>query len=179
MYLIPTNHLPRPISFFAGTSGNNDGKHMVNAHVAQTDYYVTPPVGHKWHIHRGIFSIVDDTAFEIEEFGAQTALGGGAYLIVSRWDADKGSADEQTLNALMPIKDNGDFGHIMFDVLWQRFAATSSEQLVARWNFDQMGAPLVMNYLDKLIVRFQAGDTTAGCTDVTCCFQGVDLAYAE
>ena len=179
MFLPITSLVPRPIAHFAGSSGNDTGINQVNAHAAITDYWVTPPEGSKWHIHRGIFSLVDAKSFEIEEFASRTALVGGISIVISRYSADTSSSTEQVLNYGHPIKDNGDFAHLMFDIQWLKWANSTNEQMVARWNFDQMGAPIVLNYLDKLIVRYIAASDTSGVTTVHTCFQGIDLAYAS
>ena len=168
---------PRYLSHFAGSSGNGDGIEMVAAHSSETDYYITPPLGEVWEIARAIFSWVDVKSFEIEEFGAQTALVGGISLVVSR--LVDGVAVEETLNPGHPIKDNGDFGHLCYDVQWLKWANSTNEQAVARWTFSKGGAPIVLRYGEKLIVRFLANSDTSALIEIHTCFQGVNLAYAD
>lgn len=178
--LLPiTGKVPRVFSHFVGSAGNDATVNMVATHAAQLDYYVTPPIGHKWHLHRMIWSMVDAKSFEIEEFASRTALTGGISFVVSRYNEDTLTSTEEVLNHHHPIKDNGDFAHLMFNIQWLKWAASTNEQMSARWNFDEMGAPIVLNYLDKFIVRFLAASNTSAITTVHCAVQGVDLAYAD
>jgi len=171
--------LPRMFNHFAGSSGNDDGINAVDAHAAQTDYYITPPEGSVYHVARLIFSIDDDKGMEIEEFGTRTALVGGISIVVSRYDEDTETSTEEVINEGMPIKNNGQFGHLCYDIERLAWANTTSEQAVARWTFSKSGAPIVLNYQDKLIVRFLADSDTSAITLVHMAFQGVDLKYAD
>lgn len=171
--------MSRMITHFAGTSGNDDGIDAVDAHAAETDYYITPPEGSVWDIARMIVGLVDDKGFEIEEFGTRTALVGGISIVVSRLEGVADAAVEQTLNPGLPIKNNGHFGHVCYDVERLAWANTTTEQAVVRWTFAKSGSPIRLNYGDKLIVRFLADSDTSAMGAVNFCFQGVDYKYAN
>jgi hypothetical protein len=166
--------IPRYFSYFAGSTGNSSGTiNTTAAHAAETDYYIQPPAGQKWHVHRMIWSLVAAKGFEIEEYGDQTALVGGVSIVVSR------NGTEEVLNSGHPFKDNGDLAHVCYDVSWLKWTNTTNEQAVARWSFDKGGGPIVLTSDDKLIVRFLAGSDTSGVTDNHWCFQGVNLGTLD
>ena len=165
---------PRVFSHLAGSTGNDSGtSNLTAAHVAQTDYYVSPPAGHRWEIHRVIISLEDDKGMEITEFGNAAALSGGIRLVVVR------DGVEQVLNPGHAIQNNGDFGHLCYDVQRLTWANTAKEQAVARWTFARMGAPICLMTGDKMIVRFLAGSDTSTLDELHFMFQGVDLSYRD
>ena len=165
---------PRFFSHLAGSTGNDGGTiNLIDAHAAQTDYYIQAPAGSRWEVARVIISLEGDKSFEITEFGDQTALVGGIRLVAVR------NSVEQILNPGLAIQNNGDIAHICFDINWLKWANTAKEQWVSRWTFAKAGAPIVLNSEDKLIVRFLADSDTSGLDELRFMFQGVDMSTLD
>jgi len=176
-YLIPTGLVSQPFSHILGTGGNDTGDMLAcDGHGDPADYYVAPPTGQKWHVYRLLMSLEGEDGMEIEQYGDQTALVGGIMIIVSR------AGVEQTLNALVPLKANWDFGKVGFDVKWEvhdGLKIVENERVHAELRFDDMGCPLVLFPGDKLIARFLLDSDTSGLYEHYWSATGSSHAYKD
>jgi len=176
-YQKSTGKLPRVFNHFLGTGGN-DAPWMttMDPHVAETDYYVTPPVGEVWEVRKLLCSYEAENLMEVEQFGVDFALNGGISIVVSR------AGVEQVLNYGLPIQSNGDFAVCGFNVTWEEhpiFKFPENERVGAILRFEQMfGAPLVLRYGDKLIVRYLADSDTSALYEGYWTASGISHHYA-
>ena len=168
---------PRFFTVFAGSAGNDDTYNANGAHVAATDYYVTPPTGEKWEVARMIVSIYDTKGLEPETYDAGGALAQPLNLVLSRFN-DEGVLEETVLTA-EGITQLHQWAHYCHDVTLHSWTNTTNEAVTVRWTFSRAGAPIVLKTGEKLIVRFAAGSDASDLLAHHFVFQGVSLAYSD
>jgi len=168
---------PRPFSVFAGSAGNDDTYNAIDAHVAETDYYITPPAGQVWEIHRMIATIYDTKGLEAEKYTAAAALAQPLNLYLSKYNSE-GTLVETLLTA-EGITQLHQWAHYCHDVTLQGWTNATNEAVTVRWTFAKAGAPYILHAGEKLIVRFTAGATCAALLAHHFAFQGVNLAQLD
>lgn len=132
-----------PLFRFLDTNGDGTGtKNVIGDYDATpTTFFITPPVGGTYHLHRMIIQLEDNAVvWNAEHYGgAQTALVNGFYLEVSSSvpSRDIDLMDGGVINA------NGDYGRYCYDVNLTDFGI-GNYFFDIRWSFDKSGAPLVL-----------------------------------
>lgn len=101
---------------------------------APVEYWVEPPAGEVWHIHRILFSMVHGTAGDLGLFGNLTALPNGVLLRAKR---------NGQYATLTNWKTNSDMKTDMFDIEFDtRSGGGGSYGTSGRGSFDKTGAIL-------------------------------------
>lgn len=148
----PAQMLPgRPmISQFLDSLGTGAGTINIVADFsgAATDFWIEPPAGEIWHIHRILVKIQASGSFRPEWYGSATALTNGIKIIHEM------SSSENDLTGQLPIKNIGELAAYMFDVQLHDFGA-GDKFITGRWSFSKSGVTLSLHgdTNDKLIVR--------------------------
>lgn len=169
--------IPRFVTVFAGSAGNDDTYNANGAHAAQTDYYITPPAGEVWDISRMLVSVYDTKGLEPEGYTAAGALAQPLNLILSKYN-DVGTLVETVLTA-EGITQLHQWGHYCFDVEIKSWTNTTNEACLARWTFSKSGQPIRLKAGEKLIIRFTAGSNCSALIAHHFVFQGVNLSQLD
>ena len=129
-------------SNFADTNGNGTGTKNANGDYsgAVEAFYIQPPAGTIYRVHRMIASLEDTSGMTPEEYGnLAAALGNGIEVMVKD---DSGTLVDLTDG--VPITTNAQWGRMCYDVDLKTWGA-SNELLVARWTFAKSGAAIVLD----------------------------------
>jgi hypothetical protein len=129
------------------TAGDGSGtKNATGNYASDTPFYITPGwARHRFIIHRVLYYIEDDAiGIDLSTYGGITALTTGVLVRVTRKD---GTVFDLTDG--VPIKTNGDIARICYDLDISTFPANNN-YVIGRWTFAKSGAPIVLNFGDRL-----------------------------
>jgi hypothetical protein len=129
-------------SRFADTNGNGTGTKNANGDYSSSAevFYLQPPAGVAYRVHRMIVSLEDTTGMTAQEYGnLAAALGNGVEIMVKD---DSGTVADLTDG--IPVKTNAQWGRMCYDVDVKTWGQ-GDELLVARWTFAKSGAAIVLN----------------------------------
>lgn len=127
------------LSRFLDTVGDGSGVKNANLDFNSTPdiFFIQPPSGVIYKIHRLIVSVEDTNGYIAAEYGnIGSVLSTGITVRVQ-----DGSGTIVDLTDGEKIKSNADFGKFFFDVDLKTYGA-GDEMLVARWTFTNHGVPL-------------------------------------
>jgi hypothetical protein len=132
-------------------------------------YYVGPPSGQVWEIHRIIIDIRDAGTVNADTFGAISSLTTGCTLGVTNGGVDGTTTLDLTDG--LTIKNNGNLGRYCYD--FNISTATAGDKAVtARWTFNKSGAPIRLSGgLDQKLV-FNVQDDLTNLSEMTVMAQG-------
>lgn len=122
---------------------NGDGSGNENANgnysVTPETFYIQPPEGEIYEIHRLVISIEDTNNFQAEEYGdLGSALTNGIQV---RLQDDSGTISDYTNGS--KVKTNAQWGGLCYDVDVKSWGA-GNELLVARITFVKAGQPILL-----------------------------------
>lgn len=126
---------------FLDTNGDGTGDKNANGDYSVTEgiFYIKPPVGEVYEIHRIIASIEDTAGMQAQEFGNLGApLTNGLVL---RLSDDTGVLADITDG--LPVKTNAQFGQISYDVELKTWGS-GNELLLVRFTFEKSGQPIIL-----------------------------------
>lgn len=138
-----------------------DGTGTVNAigdySSAAADFFIQPPVGQRYVIHRMLINITASGVVDSGFYGDGLVLTNGIQVLTARSD------DTVTciLSGQLPILTNSDWGQRCFDAPRRAWGA-GNEYIPIRWTFSKGGRPIVLENQAKLIVRLNDDFTGAG-----------------
>jgi len=136
-----------PLFRFLDLNGDGSGvKNAIGNYATATPFFITPDaIEQRFIIHRVMTYIEDaETGITLATYGGDTALGTGIQLqVVRRYGQTFDLYDGST------VKSNADWARICYDVDISTFPA-GNNYVHARWTFSRSGAPIVLNYGDKL-----------------------------
>jgi len=139
------------ISRFLDTNGDNTGTTNANGDYssASGEFYIQPPAGEYYDIHRMIVSIGDTKGMSAEEYGnLGAALTNGITLKLL------GAGDALiTQFTPIPAKSNASWGIFCYDVDVKSWGTSPTDELlVARWTFTKSGRPIRLADNNKLMI---------------------------
>jgi hypothetical protein len=147
------------ISAFADTNGDGTGtKNAIgNYSGAQEIFYVQPPVGTVYRVHRMLISLEDTAGMQAQEYGnLGAALTNGVQI---RVQGDTGTLTDLTDG--VPVKTNAHWGRMCYDVDVKSWGS-GNELLCVRWTFAKSGAAIVLDGSRHERIEILLDDSFAG-----------------
>ena len=129
-------------SRYADTNGDGSGTKSAigNYSGGQEIFYLQPPVGQVYRVHRLLFSAEDTSGMTAQEYGNLAApLTNGIEMKIQN---DTGTITDLTDG--VPIKTNGQWGRKCFDADLKTWG-NGDELIVARWTFSKSGSAIVLS----------------------------------
>ena len=129
-------------SDFADTDGDGTGtKNAIGNYAGgQEIFYIQPPTGVVYRVHRMLVSYEDAAGMQAQEYGnTGAALTNGIQIRIQN--------DTETLSDItdgVPIKTNAHWGRMCYDVDVKSWGS-GDELLCARWTFAKSGAAIVLD----------------------------------
>lgn len=165
---LPTAEEFGPFMRYADTNGDGSGSKQVtgNYSLAEEEFFIAPPAGQIFQIHRLMVLIQDAGAFRADQYGGLgTALGTG-IAVQKRSGAATVLAD---YTDGIPIKTNGAWSRLSYDVAFFTFGA-GDNYLACRWTFAKAGQPVQLSPGQRLSIVLN--DSFVGLVEHTFNFQG-------
>ena len=162
----------QPFFYFAGTGGQGTGTINATGNYAATptEFYIQPPAGEVFVVHRVILTIRDGGNFNSNNYaGFANPLTNGISLAVKR-----GAATIVDVTGGVPIKTNLGWGRYSYDVTYVTFGVTGDNAILCRWTFANAGAPIALTDADRL--AFLLNDNFTGIVQHYFNFQGYRIA---
>ena len=124
------------LSRFLDTDGDGTGtKNAIGDYSTPEDFYIQPAAGQVYRINRILISIEDGSGFKAGLYGGLAALSTGLSLKVE--DASGTLVDFMDG---VPVKTNGQWARVCFDVDLKSWSASPTEELlVVRLTFSKFG----------------------------------------
>lgn len=125
---------------FLDVDGDGSGNFNANGNYSVTPeiFYIQPPAGRTYVLHRLLVHVVDSGTFDSGSYGNGITLSNGVVIRVSD---DEGVL--HTLTAQDPIITNTDWEAHCYDAQPSAYGL-GNESLSARWTFTRDGAPIVL-----------------------------------
>lgn len=118
-----------------GPIGNINMALAVASDVAPIQYYIQPPPGEQWYIHRLLVSYKDGSGFSADEWGSTgSILTNGISIGVYSGDSGEDKILEMTGDPDLQLQTNAAWGIMFYDVDLKTWAG-GSEWIVGRWSF--------------------------------------------
>ncbi len=118
-----------------GPIANIDMSQVVATNLAPVQFYIQPPVGESWYLHRMIISYKDNSGFSADEWGSTgSILTNGLSVSVNSGDAGEDVILELTGNPDLQIQTNAAWGVMFYDVDLKTWGP-GNEFIVGRWSF--------------------------------------------
>lgn len=138
-----------PFIRFADTVGDGSGTKNANGDYsgAPEEFFITPPSGQIYQIHRLILTIRDTGIFRADRYGALAAALTNGILVQKKSAA--GVLDDYTDG--VPIQTNVDWSRSTYDVAYYDFSA-GDNFLSCRWTFRHSGRPVQLRSGERLAV---------------------------
>jgi|TARA_R110002020_G_scaffold85742_3_gene211404 hypothetical protein len=141
----------QPLTRYLDTNGDGTGtKNATGDYSGGANFFIQPPAGEVYTLHRMIISISDASLRADHYGGLGSALSNGIAVTLQN------STGMLSLVDGLPIKLNSDWNHLAHDRQRDAYGSATVENLSIRWSFDKFGGALVLNgdRADKLIVEF-------------------------
>lgn len=107
----------------------------VASDVAPIQYYVQPPVGEQWYMHRMIVNYKDNSGFSADEWASTNSiLTNGISLGVNSGDNGEDVILDMVGTPDLNIQTNAAWGAMFYDVDLKTWAS-GNEFIVGRWSF--------------------------------------------
>lgn len=134
----------------------------VNASVVEDVFLLVPPIDEMWVVNRMIVNIRSGAPFEADRYGNLPALTNGISL-------ELGILGGETITDFTdgkPVKSNGDWGALCFDIHPVQFGA-GDNFFLARWTFTNDGAPIYLRGVERHVLRVILRDDLSGLQEHT------------
>jgi hypothetical protein len=152
--------------------GTNDDMH-VDGSSTTVPFYIGPPSGKYWDIHRMIIFIQDGGAGKVGDYGSITGgLTNGMTVHVHTGGI--GGTDILDLLDGETIKTNGEWISICYDVTIAQPGAGDT-YVGARWTFEKSGVPLRLSGHRNEVLIVDVNDNLTALVDHRAFIQGVEL----
>ena len=135
-----------------------------------TDFYRGPAEGKVWYIERALFYIEDATA-TLSTYGGISALTNGCGFKV-RSGGVNGQEELDLLDG-HPIKKNGDFGAVCYDVAING-PGSGNNMVLVRWTFGKAGAPLKLQGAKNQVLVWEINDSMTGLVEAHVVILGLE-----
>ena len=146
-----TGSVPLIISTHLDSIG--DGTGVINANSdyssggsGSTEFFIAPPTGSAYRIHRLIVFVEDVGSFDSGFYGNSVVLGNGMTVTI-----ESGSTTLVDLTNGHPITTNSSWAHFCHDLTVFTFG-TGNEFMSVRWTFAKSGTPVRLENPERLVV---------------------------
>ena len=161
-----------PLHRYADTAGDGSGtKQAIGDYSgAVTPFFVAPPAGKIFRVHRMIIHIRDANNWRAERYGnLAAALTNG----IAVWRRSTVHPDIELTDGI-PIKTNADWARMCYDAETTTYGA-GDDYLRVRWSFDKAGRHIELNGTAGDQASIELNDDMTGLVEQTFMLQGYEL----
>lgn len=136
-------------------------------------YYIGPPEGEYWVLHRAIVYIEDNGNMTVATYGTQSVLSSGCKFYTTSGGAN-GTVNVDLLGGLT-LKNNGGWAGVCYDMDIKTALGGGNDICVARYTFGKSGVPLILSGATEDKIVFHVQDDLTSIIAHTIKIQGYDI----
>lgn len=157
-----------PVYQYLSTAGDGTGTvEITGDHTVAETFYIEPPAGQVYEIHRLVGFVEDGGTWRAERYGGLAAALTNGISLFFRSDI----LTDVDLTSGKPIQSNGQWARTCYDSDFTSFG-TGNNYLHVRWTFTRAGVPIVLSGDRNEQLSLEVSDNFTGLVGHTFMAQG-------